>query len=129
MFWEDFNYAGASNATETGDWGPFPFAVSSVQVRPGCVVTLYKDGGDNTQLFGDTATLADVGFNDEVSKAVVTCSKDASIKNSCSDRQNYTIEFYATGTSRSSAPLMTKASDDKILQKLETSNQPHVLLV
>ncbi|KAI3432676.1 hypothetical protein D9Q98_004219 [Chlorella vulgaris] len=131
VFWEDFNYAGASNATETGDWGPFPFAVSSVQVRPGCVVTLYKDGGDNTQLFGDTATLADVGFNDEVSKAVVTCAKDASIKNSCSDRQNYTIEFYATAdrsSATTSADSLGPGEDKPLDVPLDYEPNPFVYL-
>ncbi|KAL4855455.1 Serine/threonine-protein kinase EDR1 [Chlorella vulgaris] len=130
VFWEDFNYAGASNATETGDWGPFPFAVSSVQVRPGCVVTLYKDGGDNTQLFGDTATLADVGFNDEVSKAVVTCSKDASIKNSCSDRQN-TIEFYATAdrsSATTSADSLGPGEDKPLDVPLDYEPNPFIYL-
>ncbi|KAL4855140.1 Glutamate synthase [NADH] [Chlorella vulgaris] len=103
VFYEDPNYEGEQVALSTGDFSfgpdqPYTSLQSSLRVRSGCAATLYRvNESDGTLFSGDTSFLGnEPGFDDQVSRAIITCATDVSIKNSCTDVQQYNVSFYCS---------------------------------
>jgi hypothetical protein len=98
VFYDNFDYDGPYVQLLTGSWDLSGMPLSSVRVRPGCAVALYKEDGQSYILYEDERAFGP-DYNDQVSTAVVTCATNVTIKNACPDAQTYKINYYCSGTS------------------------------
>lgn len=109
MFYDNFDYDGPYVQLLTGSWDLSGMPLSSVRVRPGCAVALYKEDGQSYILYEDERAFGP-DYNDQVSTAVVTCATNVTLKNACPDAQTYKINYYCSVDQQECAtPLTTIA--------------------